>query len=63
MKLRIILDDETRPVLEALARAGREVANWPAWKRGEPPCSEAHCERELDHEGKHRRSRTVFDEW
>ena len=37
-KLKLRLDDpETRAVWEAALRARREVASWPAWKRGEEP--------------------------
>lgn len=35
-KIKIRLDDpETRAVWEAALRAKREVASWPAWKRGD----------------------------
>lgn len=36
-KLRIILDEETRPLWETAKRAAAEVASWPAWKRNEQP--------------------------
>lgn len=36
MKLKLKLDDQhTREVWQAVQRAKAEVANWPAWKRGE----------------------------
>lgn len=36
MKIKIVLDDpEIRAVWEAALAARREVASWPAWKRGE----------------------------
>jgi hypothetical protein len=36
MKIKINLQDpETRKVWEAVLEARREVASWPAWKRGE----------------------------
>ena len=36
MKLKIVLDDpETRAVWETAQRAKAEVAQWPAWKRGD----------------------------
>lgn len=35
-KLQIVVDDpETRAVWETAKRAKKEVASWPAWKRGE----------------------------
>ena len=36
-KVKLKLDDETRPTWEAVQRAKAEVADWPAWKRGEDP--------------------------
>lgn len=37
-KLGILVDDpETRAIWEAANQAAREVASWPAWKRGESP--------------------------
>jgi hypothetical protein len=36
MKLKLKLDDpQTRAVWDTVQRAKEEVANWPAWKRGE----------------------------
>jgi len=35
-KLRILRDEDTGPILDAVKRARDEVANWPEWKRGEP---------------------------
>ncbi len=62
--LRVIVDAETAPLLAVAHRAADEVESWPAWKRGLPSCTELHCERELDHDGKHRRRRPVeFIEW
>ena len=38
MKIKILIDDpETRAVWEAAQRAKQEVADWPAWKRGDQP--------------------------
>lgn len=34
-RLKIIVDGETRPLLECAKRAAAEVAAWPAWKRGD----------------------------
>lgn len=39
-RLETVIDDETRPLLEAAKRAAAEVANWPAWKRNELPREE-----------------------
>lgn len=34
MKLKIKLDEYTRPILEAAHQAQVRISNWPAWKRG-----------------------------
>lgn len=34
-KLKLILDEYTRPIWEAILRAKKEVESWPKWKRGE----------------------------
>lgn len=47
-----------------IACAAANVESWPAWKRGLPPCVEQECEREADHEGRHRRQKPIeFEEW
>lgn len=40
MKLKLKLEDpQTRAVWETVQQAKKEVAGWPAWKRGEEPAS------------------------
>lgn len=38
-KIRIRLDDDTRPIWEAAKQAADEVAKWPAWKANECRCT------------------------
>lgn len=47
-----------------LKDGARQFALMPAWKRGLPPCEDERCEREYQHEGKHRRAKPVeYEEW
>lgn len=41
--LQLVIDDDTRPLLECARRAAVEVAAWPAWKRTEQPRTDADC--------------------
>lgn len=52
-----------RAFVRHVKKTAREVRSWPAWKRGLPPCEEEECEREYDHEGKHRKTVESKKEW